>query len=262
MKFVLENYNRNTPDKDLIDDLKYVANLLKKDKVTIDEYNENGNFHSTTLTRRFGSWFKCLELAGLKRTRSKLNITNVELFENLMDVWTKLGRQPKYNEMYKPLSKYSSGTYENRFGSWRNALENFIRYVNEEEIVIEPGLIKMETANVHKTQRNINIRMRFMVLRRDNFKCKICGKSPATDSKIVLHVDHIIACAKGVETVILNLQTLCSEALEFKGEENIDLHFDKISTDVIDEESQKKLYEILSWYKKEHRLWFDWLELK
>lgn len=58
------------------------------------------------------------------------------------------------------------------------------------------------------------------------------------------------------------LQTLCSEALEFKAEEHIELYFDKISTDVIDEEKQKKLFEILSWYKKEHPLWFSWLELK
>lgn len=211
MKFELESHNRNTPDDELIDDLKRVADLLKKDKVTLDDYNEFGNFHSTTLTRRFGSWFKCLKLAGLKSTRSRLNIPNEELFENLMNVWTQLGRQPKYNEMYKPLSEFSSGTYENRFGSWRKALESFVKYMNEGEIDINPDLIKKKTEKGHKTQRNINIRLRFMVLRRDNFKCKICGKSPATDPNIVLHVDHILAWAKGGETVIENLQTLCSD---------------------------------------------------
>ena len=46
---------------------------------------------------------------------------------------------------------------------------------------------------------------------RDNFKCRICGKSPATDPKITLHIDHIIPWSKGGETIFENLQTLCSE---------------------------------------------------
>jgi len=211
MKFELETYNRNTPDDDLIDDLKRVAALLNKDKVTLDEYNENGRFHSMTLTRRFGSWFRCLKLAGLENTRSRINIPNEELFENLANVWTKLGRQPRYNEMYKPISAFSSGTYENRFGTWISALENFVKYMNDGEINLNTDLVKTSTPNGHTTQRNINIRLRFMVMRRDNFKCRICGKSPATDSKIILHVDHIKAWANGGETVIDNLQTLCSD---------------------------------------------------
>jgi len=210
MKFELETHHRNTPDEDLIADLKSVAIQLDKDKVTLDEYNDYGKYHTTTLTRRFGSWFKCLELAGLKRTRSKLNIPNEELFENLMEVWTKLGQQPKYDDMLKPLSKFCSGTYEYRFGTWRKALESFVKYMNEGEIEVEPKYLKSKPVRRHKTQRNINIRLRFIVLRRDNFKCKICGKSPATDPTIELHVDHILAWAKGGETIIDNLQTLCS----------------------------------------------------
>lgn len=209
MKFELETHHRNTPDDELIADLKRVATELKKDKVTLDEYNDYGKFHSTTLTRRFGSWFTCLELADLNRTRSRINIPNEELFENLMDVWTKLGRQPKYNDMYKPLSKFSSGTYENRFGSWRKALESFVNYMNDGEIEIE--LKPTKKSNGRRTPRNINIRLRFLVLRRDNFKCKICGKSPATDPSVILHVDHIKAWANGGETIIENLQSLCSD---------------------------------------------------
>jgi 5-methylcytosine-specific restriction endonuclease McrA len=67
-----------------------------------------------------------------------------------------------------------------------------------------------ETTTRHKTKRSINWRLRFLVMRRDNFKCKICGISPAADPKIILHVDHIKAWANGGETVIENLQTLCS----------------------------------------------------
>lgn len=52
--------------------------------------------------------------------------------------------------------------------------------------------------------------MRYKVLERDNFKCCACGASPAKDSSIELHVDHIVPWSKGGETVINNLQTLCS----------------------------------------------------
>ena len=48
MKFELNEYHRNISDNELIDDLKYVANLINKNTVTLDEYNEYGHFHCTT----------------------------------------------------------------------------------------------------------------------------------------------------------------------------------------------------------------------
>lgn len=57
------------------------------------------------------------------------------------------------------------------------------------------------------------------------------------------------------------LQTLCSEALEFIGEKNIRVHFERISTDVISKEHQVILKEILTWYKRNHPIWFAWLEI-
>lgn len=212
MRFELDKFHRNTPDDELIADLKRVANELQKSP-TLDEYNERGSYHSTTLTRRFGGWFKALEIAGLGKTRSPLNISEEELFQNLEEVWIKLGRQPRYQEFQKPLSKYSAGTYENRFGSWRNALEKFVAYINHEENSSSEEAIKqlkVEPTTKHKTKRTVNWRLRFVVMKRDNFKCRNCGRSPATDPNIVLHVDHIKAWANGGETVLENLQTLCS----------------------------------------------------
>ncbi|MDR3505111.1 MAG: hypothetical protein P4L52_02595 [Acidocella sp.] len=90
VRFELEPHHRNTPDDTLIADLWRVAVETKSSSVTIDQYNERGRYHATTLTRRFGSWFKALDLAGLSKTRN-LNIQNEELFENLVEVWTRLG---------------------------------------------------------------------------------------------------------------------------------------------------------------------------
>jgi hypothetical protein len=57
------------------------------------------------------------------------------------------------------------------------------------------------------------------------------------------------------------LQTLCSEALEYIGDKTIKLHFDRIPKEVISEEHQKRLLEILEWYKKHHPIWFSWLKI-
>jgi len=177
----------------------------------------NGKYSSTTFLRRFGSWFVALEKVGLQKTRTPANIPEEELFKNIEEIWIKLGRQPRYAEVSKPLSKYSNGTYEKRFGTWRKALEKFVDYINNEENPSTEEVIENSEINHfrgHKTKRNINWRLRFIVMRRDNFKCKKCGRSPATDSTIILHVDHNVdhktAWANGGETVIENLETLCS----------------------------------------------------
>jgi 5-methylcytosine-specific restriction endonuclease McrA len=46
-------------------------------------------------------------------------------------------------------------------------------------------------------------------MRRDNFKCRVDGYSPATQPGTVLEVDHIKPWDSGGETVLENLQTLC-----------------------------------------------------
>ncbi|MDP6923236.1 MAG: hypothetical protein R2568_09945 [Candidatus Scalindua sp.] len=82
MKFELDEHKRNIPDENLIADLKKVARKLNQDKLTQNEYKANGGkYSSDTYYRRFGSWFKCTELAGLKKARSPINISVEDLFE-------------------------------------------------------------------------------------------------------------------------------------------------------------------------------------
>lgn len=213
MRFELEVYHRNVPDEDLLDDLKAVASDLNTSTVTIDQYNERGKFHATTLTRRFGSWFVALDKAGLEKTRN-LNISNEELFENIVSVWTCLGKQPKYNDLTRETSKYSAGTYEKRFGGWRKALENFVDWANEGQLT-DVEISTSQSAS-HKTPRNINWRLRALILMRDGARCQLCGATPQDGSK--LHVDHILPWSKGGETVIENLQILCEMCNIGKGD--------------------------------------------
>jgi hypothetical protein len=213
MKFELDNFHRNISEKEILEDVSRVAKSLNKNTLTTREYKKRGGkYSSDTIIRKFSSWNIVLERSGLAKSLIR-NISTEELFQNLEDVWISLGYQPKYRNLVKPLSKYSSNTYAERFGSWRKALEQFVEYMNEEgRQSSEEGIkkLKIDNATKHKTQRNVNWRLRFLVMRKDNFKCKSCGRSPASDPKIVLHVDHIKAWANGGETVLENLQTLCS----------------------------------------------------
>lgn len=69
---------------------------------------------------------------------------------------------------------------------------------------------KKKREYIDRPGRIPNLRLRYAVLKRDNFKCKLCGASPATNPTVELQVDHIIPWSKGGKTTIDNLQTLCS----------------------------------------------------
>lgn len=215
----LKRYNVVISDSELIGDLVRVAKLLKKDSVTQTEYRDNGKFSPDQLKKRFGSWFEALEKVGLKKTRT-LGITDEEYFENLEEVWVKLGRQPRQSDIEKPFSRYSLSAYRYRFGSFGEALESFVDYINvngateNSDDTVSPKNEPIHSPRMkfeRRTKRSITWRMRFLVMKRDGFKCKLCGSSPANDPTIILEVDHIIPWAKGGETLIENLQTLCSK---------------------------------------------------
>jgi len=148
-----------------------------------------------------------------------------------------LGRQPLYREIEKPFSKYSTGAYEQRFGSWRKALEAFVAYMNAEEgesnsvesvakEAPQPISSKLRThmspsekaSAGHKTKRQVSDRLRFRVFYRDGMTCQICGKSRAKYHDLEIVVDHKFAWAKGGETVFENLQTLCRPCNGGKGD--------------------------------------------
>lgn len=207
MEYILVEHHRNVSDEELIKDLKEVALKLGKDKVTQREYKTLGKYGVRTLEIRFGSWNKSLEKAGLSTT-ARMNIPEEELFQNLADLWQHFGRQPKYHEVKQPLSKFSVSPYAQRYGSWYNALKAFIATMNGD--IIETKQTNNEK-NATNNPRTINYRTRFKVMQRDDFKCQICGASPAMQAGVLLHVDHIVPVAKGGQATMDNLQTLCQK---------------------------------------------------
>lgn len=223
----LEQKNVCTSINDFIDDVKNLAAQLKKTSITVTEYQHFGSYHHHYFRYHNLGWDDVLKMAGLNSTPyhhgKNKTISDIELFEEIERVWIKLGRQPTSIDIEKGLFKYGRNTFGRRFGSWRKALEAFVDYINSsntsdcnntnendvEQVTVDHSPEQQMIR--HKTNREPNLRLRFKVLLRDNFKCSQCGRSPATDSSVELHVDHIYPWAKGGETTFDNLRTLCKE---------------------------------------------------
>lgn len=226
MKFELEESLRGAPDEELLEDLRRSAKALGRETITMAEYEVVGNTHPSTIQRRFGSWPKALKLAGLQLSRSKIGITDDELFENIKSLWISLGRQPRYTEVKATSSLFSAGTYENRFGSWSKALGRFVEWVNSDspnqsqenlEEQNATGTTTQIPSAKRRTRREISDRQRFRILVRDGFRCKSCGASPLIQPGVELHVDHILPWSKGGETTDDNLESKCKQCNLGKG---------------------------------------------
>ncbi len=202
-------------DEELLGDLRNVAQVLGQQTVPQKKYGEMGIYDYSTLIRRFGSWNEALQRAGLKLS-NEVQISDERLFENILNLWQHLGRQPRRSDLENEVSEFSQSPYKRRFGSWIAALESFVAYANASET--EPGSIKQTAVQApRKTGRDPSLRLRFRVLQRDRFSCQQCGASPAKLVGVELHVDHVVPWSKGGETTLNNLQTLCSKCNLGKG---------------------------------------------
>lgn len=216
-------------DEELLAELRVVAAKSSGKSVTIEEFNRHGTMNAETIRRRFGSWWRALQLAGLTISNRGKRYSEADYFENLLKVWTRYGRQPTYGEMDGSPSWIPAGAYESKWGTWRSALKAFLERVNadvaESEEKQKPSSVPREKAvgqrseRIHNKQqsminsrrRDITLGLRYDVLRRDRFRCVICGSSPASKLECELHVDHITPVARGGKTISENLRTLCSQ---------------------------------------------------
>jgi len=222
MKFKLEKFHRNIPDDELVQELLRCHAELEQssEALTYRSYSKVGKYTASIFSNRFGSWNEALKISGLVPNETR-GIENAELVKNLEEVWIVKGKQPVYRDMNTTPSKYSASTYQDRFGSWRKALDAFIAYINEDTEKRESTATKDINKNTpqkrKRTSRHISDRLRFRILSRDGFTCQSCGASPIKTRGVELHVDHILPWSKGGETEESNLQTKCKQCNLGKG---------------------------------------------
>ena len=81
-------------------------------------------------------------------------------------------------------------------------ISKFINEVNEEKKERNTRQAKIKRERALMTDS-----LRYEILKRDNYKCQICGSTAADGVK--LEIDHIIPVSKGGKTVPENLRVLC-----------------------------------------------------
>jgi len=91
-------------------------------------------------------------------------------------------------------------------------------------------------------RKTISPKLTLTVLKRDKYKCQICGKSPATDLDLKLEVDHIKPVSKGGNNDLDNLQTLCfycnrgkgnDDSLNMEIKDRINILLDRINPEIL-----------------------------
>lgn len=222
-------FKRNRTDKlsreKIISELEIVAEKTNYFEFGKRDFNKLSKISVTSVVREFGSWSNALSFLRVRLNEKGLDLiprkeppnrlySDKQLFDEMERIWRKLGHRPSRKEWQSSKPVISYQTYTHRFNGWINACLKFIEYKSGNLVYAEP--IKIEThAKTKKIERkdvrDIPLKLRLEVLKRDKFKCIFCGRSPATDSGVILHIDHVIPFSKGGKTELRNLQVLCSE---------------------------------------------------
>ena len=118
----------------------------------------------------------------------------------------KVGHQPRFRDLANEGSLFSVQTYVSRFGTWHKSLAAFVAWANEGKVP-DTNNVQLSESRQQRTSRNINWRLRALVLMRDGARCQFCGAEARNGAN--LQVDHVIPWSKGGETILENLQILC-----------------------------------------------------
>lgn len=193
-------------DRELLGSLRAFARVVGGRRFTAREFQawRGPRPGSATILKRFGSWRVALGKIGIKGVRGR-EYPAAELVGALERVWKKMGRPPGAVELARR-SGYSINAYKRRWGSVRRACEMVAAY--HAGRMTRAELLRGWDGAVRKT---IPMDMRWRVMKRDRYRCVVCGASPAVTAGVELHLDHVVPVSKGGRNEDGNLRTLCRE---------------------------------------------------
>jgi len=113
-------------------------------------------------------------------------------------------KQEAYNAFYREASEHQD-LYNDETASFTNSLLDDLSYVVTGERRISQSVVH---SAAHERSL-MSASLRYDIMKRDGFKCTLCGRSQADGVK--LHVDHIQPVSKGGLTTPSNLRTLCQD---------------------------------------------------
>jgi len=190
----------------IIAELKRVAAELGQTTLSAVDIDSHARVKYNIVLRQFGGLRKALAAAGLKPSRCT-NATDEELLKVMAELWTitlrESGRRPRTSEVAKYGFPVSVATIIKRFGSWKKALIATAKAVSGQTV---------DAKKVVSIRRVIPLNKRFMIMKRDKYRCQICNRSG-----VELEVDHIVPVSQGGSDRMDNLQTACQDCNRGKG---------------------------------------------
>lgn len=216
MEFVYKNPNSQFTNLEIIEDVIKVKKKIGKDKLTFQEYRNNGGICGRkAIFNHFGSWNNLLDGLGIEKNRENLHLSKEDIFKIIKNLWMDKGSQPTLREF--ETTHHTKKIIASNFGTWTKCLQQFVDWANSngELLTSSTNFIK------HKTSREPNDKLKLEVFKKYGFRCAICGKSRENYPDLELHIDHIIPYSKGGETVLENLQVLCKSCNMGKGNDMI-----------------------------------------
>jgi len=184
----------------LIAELRRIAVVTGRPTVTTTDIQREGRVSSGTIIQRFGSMRTANEAAGLVPSAVR-HWSDEELLDMVLELWNTTlreeGRRPHGLDVRKYGLPVTSATIAARFGTWNKAL------LAANELAERRWKTRPPKAPGERT--SLSVRTRYQVLKRDLYRCRICGKTG-----VELEVDHVVPVARGGSDEMENLQTLCA----------------------------------------------------
>jgi hypothetical protein len=188
---------------------RYYLNLDIDDSDLFDRFNpkdwqslcviNNRSYHKFEFLAYLGEELEDVVKHFLPRIKQKNGLRLCEIPAHIFD---KSG-EPHYGRI--PRICYRIGN------SW--ICEDCVETYNLEEQVMPPLPAKRQSH--FKTEwEKMKPKRRLEILKRDNFTCQKCQRSPLKEYGVKLKVTHIVAVTDGGKTKPDNLQTLCADCLE------------------------------------------------
>lgn len=104
----------------------------------------------------------------------------------------------------------------------RNTLRTHLSSSNAQGVVfaiLDEALHEFRQS--HSGREPIAPKLRFQILKRDGYRCQLCGASSADSEAVRLEIDHKVSVAKGGSNGPENLWTLCRECNAGKGSSDL-----------------------------------------
>ncbi len=216
----------------MIDELEKVAKAFSYIEFGWRDFDKVAGISANVVKKEFGGWKRALSALKESLNQKGLELSprpfapnrihsDKGMFEEMDRIWRNLGHRPSRNEWESSEPKISYNTYKQRFGGWQSACLKFIEYKMGGQILSDQEIEDRKTLKDNGTRteiiskagrsRTITLADRLKVLDRDDFRCVLCGRTPATELGVKLHIDHKIPFSQGGESRVDNLQTLCQD---------------------------------------------------